>query len=149
MQEAKRLTLYFYKHSFIRYLFVGGTTFFLDLGTLILLHGKFHISLPLATSIAYWLSVIFNFSLNRWWTFSVSEKSSLQKHAMTYGLLLGFNFIFTVIFVSNVSHHINYAKAKILAVAFQMCWNFFIYKNFIFTKAEHKNTSADKTATIS
>ena len=147
VNKTSALIRFLYKHHFVRYLFVGGTTFILDFGTLVVLHGKAHISLPIATSIAYWLSVMYNFSLNRGWTFDVSEKSSLHKHALAYGLLLAFNYLFTVIFVSTLSHHINYAQAKVMAVFFQMLWNFFVYKNFIFVKTEHKNTIVDTTAT--
>lgn len=149
INKTNRIIRFLYNHRFVHYLGVGGTTFIIDFGTLVMLHGKFDVSLPVATSIAYWLSVLYNFSLNRWWTFDAGEKSSLSKHALTYGCLLGFNYVFTVIFVSNVSRHIEYTKAKILAVMIQMCWNFFVYKYIIFTKKAHKNTNEDTTEATS
>jgi len=136
MKKIKTLTIYLYNHHVIRYLFVGGTTFIIDLGLLVLLHGKEKMWLPLATFIAYSVSVVFNFSLNRWWTFSASESKSLRQHIAPYAILLGFNLLFTVAFVSIVSHFVNYAIAKVMAVIIQISWTYFIYKNVIFTKAK-------------
>ncbi len=141
MQKTNELIRYFYKHHFVRYLFVGGSTFIIDLGLLIFLHSKARLGLSIATTISYWISVVYNFSLNRWWTFSASENSSLSKHLSTYSVLLAFNYLFTVIFVSLASHSINYALAKVIAVMFQMCWNYFIYKNVIFTKNSSIHTT--------
>jgi len=138
-----------YRHHLIRYLFVGGTTFIIDFGLLILLHGKEKMWLPLATFISYSIAVVYNFSLNRWWTFSASETKSLRQHITPYAILLSFNLLFTVVFVSLVSHFMNYAIAKIVAVIIQTGWNYFIYKNVIFLKKEHTSTSADTKAATS
>ena len=132
MQKFKNLTIYLYNHRFVRYLFVGGTTFVIDLGTLVLLHGKLKVNIAFATSVAYWLSVVFNFTLTRWWTFSSSENNSLKKHLLFYSMLLAVNYLFTVASVSLASQHINYALAKVLAVAIQVSWTYPLYKNYVF-----------------
>lgn len=139
MEKVKTLTVYLYKHHLMRYLFVGGTTFVIDFGLLVLLHGKLGAWLPLATALSYTVSVTFNFCLNRWWTFNASESKSLRKHLVPYATLLSFNLLFTVAFVSIASHFINYAIAKIFAVAIQISWTYFIYKNFIFTTKNAEN----------
>jgi putative flippase GtrA len=131
--DLKKFTLYLYQHHLVRYLVVGGSTFAIDLGLLVLLHGFEGVWLPLATAAAYCVAITYNFCLNRWWTFSASEKKSLHEHIIPYGVLLGFNFLFTVLFVSLVSHFINYAVAKVLAVAIQTSWTYFCYKHFVFT----------------
>ncbi|HUD10498.1 MAG TPA: GtrA family protein [Candidatus Saccharimonadales bacterium] len=123
-----------YKHHFARYVVVGGTTFIIDISILIFLHGHVHINLAVATTIAYWTSIIYNFCLNRWWSFSASEKDSLHKHLIPYAVLLGFNYLFTVIFVGLVSHVMYYGLAKVLAVAISMSWTYFIYRDVIFIK---------------
>lgn len=132
MANVKALTLYLYQHHLVRYILVGGTTFVIDFGLLVLLHGKEGVWLPIATGIAYCVSIVYNFCLNRWWTFSASENNSLQKHVVPYVILLGFNLLFTVVFVSVLSHLINYAVAKIIAVAIQTSWTYFCYKHFVF-----------------
>jgi putative flippase GtrA len=132
IQKSKTMAIYLYRHHFIRYLFVGGTTFIIDIGLLYSLHSKLKIGLTLATSLGYWVSVIYNFLLNRSWTFSQRERSDLRKHLLSYCVLLGFNYLFTVIFVAMVSHETNYLIAKALAVMVQMTWTYVIYKRLIF-----------------
>lgn len=116
----------------MRYLYVGSSTFFLDLLVLVLLKEKFHLKLPLATTISYWFSIAYNFTLNRFWTFNSKEYATLKKHMLFYLVLLGFNYTFTVIFVSTMGHVINYGLAKVLAVLIQLSWNFILYKKYIF-----------------
>lgn len=141
MEEFKKLTYFLYHHHFVRYLFVGGTTFILDLGILFILHGKLKLNLAGSTSVAYWLSTVYNFNLNRYWTFDSREKDSLKRHITTYLMLLIFNYLFTVTFVSIVGTHINYLLAKSFAVAIQMSWTYFVYKNYIFIKKRPQNTT--------
>lgn len=136
MEKTKALAGILYRHRFMRYLAVGGTTFMLDEGLLILLHGKFNIWLPLATFVAYIVSFVYNFSLNRWWSFSAAEANSLRRHIVPYTALFIFNLVFTVVAVSLLSHVMNYALAKPLVVIAQTTWNYFIYKNYIFVRLE-------------
>lgn len=85
---------------------------------------------------AYWISIMYNFTLNRYWTFDVREKESLARHITTYFVLLVFNYLFTVTFVSILGTHINYIIAKALAVAIQMTWTYPVYKKYIFVSAK-------------
>jgi putative flippase GtrA len=135
MQKAKELTLYLYRHHFTRYLVVGGTTFIIDFGLLVLFHGKFGFNIAVATSISYWTSIIYNFILNRYWTFDAREKESLKRHLSIYFFLLLANYLFAVIFVSYMSHHISYIIAKAIAVLIQMIWTYPVYQKVIFVKS--------------
>ncbi len=135
MEQITDLAKYFYKHHFVRYLFVGGTTFVIDEGLLILLHGKAGYSVPVAAFMAYVVAFVYNFSLNRWWTFSAADAASLKQHIVPYTGLFFFNLVFTVTAVSLLSHAINYAVAKPIVVMIQTGWNYFIYKNYIFVKS--------------
>ena len=132
MQRLKDVTVFLYRHHFVRYLIVGGSTFVLDFGILFVLHGQFQLNLAASTSVAYWISISYNFILNRYWTFDAREKESLTRHITSYFALLVANYLFTVTFVSIVGTHINYIAAKALAVAIQMIWTYQIYKKFIF-----------------
>jgi putative flippase GtrA len=120
----------------VRYLLVGGTTFVIDFSLLVTLHGHFKLNLGASTSVAYWISIMYNFTLNRYWTFDVREKESLARHITTYFVLLVFNYLFTVTFVSILGTHINYIIAKALAVAIQMTWTYPVYKKYIFVSAK-------------
>jgi putative flippase GtrA len=132
MEKVKTTVSFLYKHHFVRYLLVGGSTFVLDFGTLVLLHGVLNFGIAASTSVAYWLSIIYNFTLNRYWTFDAREKDSLQRHITTYFMLLVVNYLFAVTFVSFASDHINYIFAKAIAVIIQMIWTYPIYKKVIF-----------------
>ncbi len=149
INKTKGILGYLYKHPLVRYLFVGGTTFIIDEGLLILLHGVMQVWLPLALFGAYCIAFIYNFVLNRWWTFSAADNQSIKKHIVPYAALFIFNLVFTIVFVSLASHVINYAVAKVIAVAIQTSWTYFIYKHVIFVKKERKNTNEGKTVATS
>jgi len=135
MKTIRDYTRYLYEHPLVRYILVGGSTFTLDFVLLVILHQKFNIGLAIATSIAYWVAIGYNFILNRLWTFSMTEKESLQKHLTSYLILLGFNYLFTVIFVSVVGRHIYFGLAKAIAVMIQTTWTYIVYRDYIFVKA--------------
>jgi putative flippase GtrA len=128
IKKVKTISVVIYNHRFARYVFVGGTTFILDLSLLIGLHGILHVDLAIATSAAYWIAIAYNFTLNRWWSFSASENNSLRKHLPPYLLLLGFNYIFTVLFVGFFSREMPYELAKAIAVPIQMVWTYPLFK---------------------
>lgn len=118
-----------YQHSLFRYLLIGGSTFALDLGGLVVLHGIMDISVLVAASISYWLSIAYNFVMNRIWTFGVKKPDKLHKHIVLYGLLLGFNYIFTLISIALATHFgLHYTVAKIMTVAIQVSWTYYAYK---------------------
>ncbi len=139
MVKLKNLITFLYNHHLIRYLFVGGTTFFIDFGLLVLLHGKLNIGLAIAASTSYWVSILYNFNLNRNWTFSAAESKKLHQHILPYSILLCFNYLFTVLFLSLITRVIHYQVAKVIAVVVQVAWTYPIYKYVIF------GTSSDKT----
>ena len=132
MQQAKAAARTLYYHHFVRYLFVGGTTFVLDFALLFFFKLQLKTSLAVATTVGYWVSIVYNFYLNRWWTFSAAEKASLRRRALAYAVLLGFNYLFTLGFISAVSHVLYFGVAKAIAVIIQMSWSYFIYKKYIF-----------------
>ena len=135
MKEVRGFIGFLYRHNFVRYLFVGGTTFLLDIGILVFCHGVLDIRIEIATTISYWCSVLYNFGLNRWWTFSASEEKALHEHAFLYGLLLAGNYMFTLIFVTTMSSVIYYGLAKVLATGIQVIWTYPLYKYVIFKQA--------------
>lgn len=134
MKKTGRLLSFLYRHSFVRYAFVGGTTFMLDIALLVFFYEAVNTPLALATSLAYWLSIMYNFGLNRWWAFEASEEKRLHQHLALYLMLLGFNYTFTVLFVSIVSQDIHYGAAKVVATAIQIGWTYPIYKYAIFDR---------------
>jgi putative flippase GtrA len=132
METVKHISRKVYEHSFVRYVAIGGTTFMLDFLILVLLHGVLGVNLLVAATISYWSSIIFNFVANRVWTFGATE-THIAKHAVAYGILLGFNYVFTLAFVGIASHMgMHYTIAKVFAVAIQIPWTYIAYKKVIF-----------------
>lgn len=133
MQPMSNLFNYFFKHQFVRYLFIGGSTFVIDFGLLVILHDILNFNVLVAASISYWTSIIFNFTINRYWTFNSTEKGELKKHIVEYSILLAFNYAFTIGFIAAATGlGLHYTIAKVLAVGLQISWTYYIYKNVIF-----------------
>jgi putative flippase GtrA len=143
MERLRNTTIYLYRHHFVRYLLVGGSTFVLDFGILYVLHGLLQLNLAGSTSVAYWISIYYNIFLKRYWTFDAREKESLKRHITTYFALLVFNYLFTVTLVSIAGEHISYVYAKALAVIVSMSWTYIVYKNYIFVASPHKDKTAE------
>ena len=132
-QKASSLYTYFFQHSFMRYLFIGGSTFAIDFGLLVTVHDALGINLLIAASISYWTSILFNFTMNRLWTFGNTSANNLHKHLALYLVLLGFNYLFTIGFIGFGTHMgMNYMLAKILAVIIQVPWTYIAYKKVVF-----------------
>jgi len=118
----------------VRYLLVGGTSFLVDAGLLFILHDIVDLSILIAGSVAFWIGVIYNFTLTRLWTFSVRDKQQLHKHILLYALLLAFNYVSTIVLLALLSNVMHFIIAKTLIVAAQTVWNYPIYKFVIFRK---------------
>src|SRR5204863_351531 len=134
MSKTRQLAIYFYKHHLIRYLFVGGTTFILSLSLLKVLHGNLGLPVGISTFVAYIISFIYNFTLNRSWTFSAADTKNLHKHLVPYAILFLFNLTYTVLIEHFLSQHVNYLVAYPLVIGSQTIWTYYIYKNVIFVK---------------
>lgn len=134
LQKVSKLHSFFFQHQFIRYLFIGGSTFVIDLGLLVILHDVLHINVLISASLSYWSSILFNFTMNRLWTFNKKGKDGIEEHILLYALLLGFNYLFTIGFIWVATHAgMHYTLAKVLAVGIQIAWTYIVYKK-IFTK---------------
>jgi len=132
MEIAKKISKQLYYHSFVRYIVIGGSTVAIDFFLLVLLHGVLNVNLFIATTISYWVSIAFNFTANRIWTFGARE-SNVIKHIGAYAALLGFNYLFTIVFIGVATDlGMHYTIAKILAIPIQITWTYFAYKRFVF-----------------
>jgi putative flippase GtrA len=141
MKQIRTVAISLYKHHFVRYLIVGGSTFVIDFSILFSLHSEAKLNLALSTSISYWISVLYNFSLTRYWTFDARQKESLKRHITAYLAVLIFNFLFTLAVVTGLDHHINYVIAKALAVIISIPWTYTIYKKYVFIQGEPQEST--------
>jgi putative flippase GtrA len=120
---------------------VGVASFVLDLGLLIVLHEIFQVELWIATPVAFLVSLVFNFVLQRVFTFQAVN--SRRSSALKYGLLVVFNTVATDVIVTAFDRFgIGYEIGKVFATAITMVWNYFIYKYWIFAAPSNRAEAA-------
>jgi putative flippase GtrA len=117
----------------VRFLAAGGLSAAVDVGLLALLHGAFQVPLIAATSIAFWTSLAVNFALNRRWVFAGSGPG-LHRQLGRYLVAVGINYVTTLALVAGLTAvGIGYLVAKLAAMAVTACWNYLLYRFWIFT----------------
>lgn len=122
-----------YLNPALRYVAVGGLTIVLDVLILWILHGIVGINVLISATFSYWLAILFNFTVNRSWTFG-SNQHKTTRQVVLYLLLLGCNYVFTIVFIKFFTKHgLNFLTAKAAAVAIQVCWTYLAYRKIIFT----------------
>jgi putative flippase GtrA len=129
-----------------RFIIVGGVSFAIDLGLLMLLHEVFGAELWLATPIAFLTSLAFNFALQRIFTFRAKNGTSVS--FLKYCLLVVFN-TFAVDVIVNVIDWLGagYQVGKVVSTIMITAWNFLLYKHWIFRAASAEaSDSEDITA---
>lgn len=118
----------------IKYLFVGGTSFLLDVSLLII--AKEVVSIPPTCAIIFIQVVVllYNFLLNKYWSFQNTQKTHRQ--FVRYMSLAGVNYIFGVV-AMYVGHDVlsyDYRLVRVLTVAVTVLWNFVLYKFWVYKK---------------
>jgi len=117
----------------VRYLVIGGGSVVIDVGLLYVLHSIVGVQLSIATTISFLTSLAFNFVCNRM-TMAGSETKQLLRHAYRYGLLVVANLLITVAVVTAAPRvGVPYVIAKLAVVAASTCWNFVLYRRWVFT----------------
>lgn len=93
------------------------------------------VALWIATPVAFVTSLVFNFLMQRIYTFKATYKGNGS--AAKYGTPVVFNILATdgVVLLFTQTEFTN-AAGKVVATALTMVWNFFIYKNWIFPAAK-------------
>lgn len=143
MHQTKGAMGAFLQHRVVRFLIVGVVSFGIDLGLLMVLHEIAGVELWIATPVAFVTSLIFNFLLQRRYTFKATNKSHVS--AVKYGLLVVFNILATdVIVLFFAGTDLTYATGKVVSTASTMAWNFFIYKYWIFPSSKPSEAALRK-----
>jgi putative flippase GtrA len=115
----------------LRFLLVGGASFAIDLGLLVILHEVFGVDLWIATPIAFLVSLGFNFFVQRSFTFQSSARAHVS--FLKYGALVVFNLVATDLIVNVFDYWgLAYTFGKVFATVATTLWNFLLYKYWIF-----------------
>jgi len=114
-----------------RYVLVGGTSAALELGIFWVLHHPVHFDVRLSNIIAVVIATVFNFILNRTWTFNAT--SHVMRSAVLYLIIWSLNLLFTtsVIYFAN-KHGFSPDIAKFFTMALVTLWNFQLWRKVVF-----------------
>lgn len=117
--------------SAVRYLVVGAFSFAFDVGLLALLHNVFGIALPVSTPVAFLLSFLVTFSLQRSLAFRSTD--GVAPSMLRYTSLVAANAVATTLIVALAdASGLPWLVGKIAAVVCTTIWNYFAYRNWIF-----------------
>ncbi len=117
----------------MRYLFVGGTSYVIELSSLLVLIHAAGFTAQAATASAYWLGLVIAFVLQKLVAFQDyrRELKILTKQGLLFAALTVWNWIFTTVFVGLFPGD-DIIWTRTIALIVMSSWNFFIYKKYIF-----------------
>lgn len=126
-----RLKKFVHNGYLVKFLVVGVASFAIDLGLLALLHEVGGVDLWIATPIAFLASLVFNFLVQRKFTFQSGARAHVS--FLKYGVLVLFNLVAIDVIVNLfAASGISYAVGKVVATVVTTAWNFLLYKYWIF-----------------
>lgn len=139
----RRHSKFILNNEIVRFIIVGGISFAIDLGLLMLLHEIFEVELWLATPVAFLTSLAFNFALQRMFTFRARNGTSVS--FLKYCVLVAFN-TFAVDVIVNFLDWLGagYQIGKVVSTIMITAWNFLLYKHWIFRAAAAKASDSDE-----
>lgn len=128
---VRRAVALFFGHSALRYLFIGGVSFLIDIGLLALFYEVFGWQLWVSTGSAFLLTFVFNYSLQR--AFSFESQAAHGRTLMRYLVLLGVNTLATIGIVWIVDlTALGWGAGKISATIITTVWNYFVFRYWVF-----------------
>lgn len=128
-----------------RFIIVGGLSFVIDLGLLMLLHEVFQVDLLIATPAAFLTSLAFNYALQRIFTFRADNGKSVS--FIKYCLLVAFNTVAVDLIVNFIDWlGAGYQVGKVIATVLTTAWNFLLYKHWIFKSGGGNKEALEKVA---
>lgn len=130
----KRIVKYLARNVFFRYVFIGGTSYAIELGALYTVSELIGLGPVIGVALSFWIGLIVSFLLQKYLTFQDRKSSSrrLFKQSVAYGLLVVFNYGFTILFVYYAEPILQLFIARTLALIITTLWNFIIYSKIIF-----------------
>ncbi len=131
MQNIRQLL----ERPIYRYIIVGVSVYALEL-IIIMTLTKLNFSPIVAVSISFWFGLITSFVLQKLLTFG--DRRTHHKVVITqliaFGVLVLFNFGFTVLVTKIFTPEIPPTVARTIALGITTLWNFYLYKTKIFNK---------------
>lgn len=123
-----------YRSEVFRYLFVGGSGFFLDVGILYFFKEVLYFSATFGVIFSQAVVIFYNFFLNKYWSFG--SKGSGHTQFLKFIFLMGINYSSGVgaMYLFHDIFLYNYIFVRVCTVAFFVPLNFLLYKYWIYKK---------------
>ena len=118
------------QHQIIRYLFVGGFSFVIEITLLYILSRTFHISAAISVTISFWVGFIVAYVLQKLVAFQNKEKSRrvITIQIIGYSLLVLWNYGFTILVVELFHSSVSVVVLRTIVIAITTVWNYALYK---------------------
>ena len=117
----------------LKYLVVGGSAFVIDFGLLVLLKSGVGLPAWLSAAVAFAVSTLYSFLLQRKVTFSADLH--VGHSAFRYGILLAANMLLTAGIVEAFDQYLDmYVIGKVVSTILTMLWNFPLMKYWVYPR---------------
>ena len=128
--RTPRVVQAFMASSIGRYLLIGGLSYLVDVGLLVLLADVLGAPVWVAGTLSFWIGVLVNFSLNRR---TMSSGGRVHTQAVRYGVLLCVNYLVTLGALQLGERlTVPVVVAKTVAVVVLTGANFGLYRRWVF-----------------
>lgn len=130
--------------SAFRYLAVGASAFAVDVGLLALLHDGLHLTVWLATAIAFLLSFAYTYVMQR---LAFRSRAAHGRALVRYCILVAVNTVATAAMVQAISGtSAGWFGGKVLATAVTTVWNYFAYRYWVFRQPAESDAAPREDA---
>ena len=121
------------KRSLQRYVVVGGSVYVIEIAVITVAQWL-GASPVLAVALAFWIGLLVSFGLQKIVTFRDKRTHNriLLSQFAVFGLLVLFNFGFTLLMTRILSHLLPTVVIRTIALGITTIWNFYLYKTRIF-----------------
>lgn len=120
------------RYQFAKYFIVGISGLVIDMATLVLFKEVFGWWPVFAVMVNQLIILVYNFSLNKYWSFKNTEIP--HKQIVRYLILAVLNYCFSVIIMYIFNHQLefDYRIVRLCTIAAMVSWNFFLYKYWVY-----------------
>lgn len=124
----------------VRYIFVGGTTYLIEVGILLIASTLLHLPSTVSVTIAFWIGLVVSFILQKVIAFkdTSSTVKRLAWQSTAYALLIIINYLFTIFTVWALEPFTGLVISRTIALVITTLWNYIVYSKIIFKQTPPK-----------
>ena len=115
---------------FVRYVLIGGAAYALEMAVLLGLHNGLGWAPVMSVAVSFWVGFAVAFVLQKIVVFQNRKHTRhiIAWQVMQYSLLVGWNYLFTLLLAGLVASHVGIFAARTIAIVIITSWNFLFYK---------------------